>query len=69
MSRTSTLSRSVTKAVTYRLIVMSLDFLAIYLMTGTIRVAALFMVASNLYTTFAYVIHERIWAHIRWGHR
>jgi uncharacterized membrane protein len=38
-------------------------------MTGTIRVAALFMVASNLYTTFAYVIHERIWAQIGWGRR
>ncbi len=46
---------------------MSLDFLTIYLFTGAIRIAVGFMIASNVYTTLAYLIHERIWARISWG--
>ena len=59
--------RSVTKAVTYRLIIVVLDFVTIYLFTGKVRVAAGFMIASNVYTTVAYVLHERAWARIGWG--
>jgi uncharacterized membrane protein len=25
------------------------------------------MVASNIYTTIGYLVHERIWARIAWG--
>lgn len=46
---------------------MCLDFVTIYLFTGTVRVAVGFMVASNVYTTIGYVVHERIWARIGWG--
>ena len=59
--------RSVVKALTYRLVIMCLDFGTIYLLTGTIRVALGFMIASNIYTTIAYFIHERLWAGISWG--
>jgi uncharacterized membrane protein len=55
------------KAITYRILIMILDFVTIYLMTGTVRVAIGFMIASNIYTTLAYFAHERIWARIRWG--
>ncbi len=61
------LRRSAVKALTYRLIIMSLDFGAIYLFTGAIRVAVGFMIASNVYTTVAYLLHERAWAHVSWG--
>jgi uncharacterized membrane protein len=44
-----------------------MDFATIYLFTGMIRIALGFMIASNIYTTVAYVLHERIWARIRWG--
>jgi uncharacterized membrane protein len=67
MARLVSDRRSIMKAVTYRLVVMVLDFIAIYLFTGTVRIALGFMVASNIYTTVAYFIHERIWAHISWG--
>ena len=67
MARLVSDRRSITKAVTYRLVVMTLDFIAIYLFTGAIRIAVGFMIASNIYTTLAYFIHERIWAHISWG--
>ena len=59
--------RSVTKAATYRLVIMILDFTTIYLFTGTVRIALGFMIVSNIYTTVAYFIHERIWARIQWG--
>ncbi len=62
-----TRARSVLKALTYRVAIVCLDFLAIYLLTGQVQVAAGFMIVSNLYTTFGYFLHERIWARIRWG--
>jgi uncharacterized membrane protein len=67
MTRIVSRRRSVTKALTYRTLIMSLDFIAIYLFTGALRIAFGFMIASNVYTTICYVLHERIWARISWG--
>ena len=67
MQRLVSARRSVIKAITYRLVVMSLDFLTIWLLTGAAHIALGFMVASNLYTSLAYLAHERIWARIGWG--
>ena len=67
MTRTVTGRRSVAKAFTYRVVIMSLDFMTIYLFTGAARVALGFMIASNIYTTLGYFLHERAWARIRWG--
>ncbi|HEX5378814.1 MAG TPA: DUF2061 domain-containing protein [Phenylobacterium sp.] len=67
MARVVSTQRSIAKGITYRIIVMCLDFATIYLFTGRVRVAIGFMVASNVYTTVAYVIHERVWARVRWG--
>lgn len=69
MPRTITERRSLTKALTYRLVIMCLDFITIYLLTGTLKMAVGFMIISNIYTTVAYFVHERIWARIRWGVR
>jgi len=67
MERIVTRRRSVVKAITYRILIMSLDFVTIYFFTGAVRVAVGFMVASNVYTTVGYLLHERIWARIGWG--
>ena len=67
MPRNISERRSVVKAVTYRVLIMYLDFGTIFLLTGTRRVALGFMIASNIYTTIAYFLHERAWARIRWG--
>ena len=67
MARVVRARRSIVKAVTYRILIMCLDFLTIYYFTGAIHVALGFMIVSNIYTTVAYVMHERIWAHIQWG--
>lgn len=39
-------------------------FLVIYLLTGKVVTAAAFMIVSNIYTTVAYFLHERVWAGI-----
>jgi uncharacterized membrane protein len=59
--------RSVVKAITYRGVIVCLDFLVIYLLTGKAKTAAGFMIISNIYTTVGYFLHERAWARIRWG--
>ena len=62
-----TTKRSLVKAVTYRAVIIVLDFSVIYVLTGRVDVALGFMVISNIYTTAAYFVHERIWNRIRWG--
>jgi len=64
---TASRKRSVVKAATYRIVIVCLDFLVIYLLTGHVRVALGFMIISNVYTTLGYFVHERIWAHVKWG--
>ncbi len=64
---TETLSRSVLKTLSYRVVILILDFTSIYLFTGKVKIAFGFMLVSNIYTTIGYFIHERIWDKIKWG--
>jgi uncharacterized membrane protein len=65
--RTATSRRSLAKAISYRLVIMTLDFATIYMFTGAAHIALGFMIISNIYTTVGYFAHERLWAHIGWG--
>jgi uncharacterized membrane protein len=67
LTRRVLVRRSVVKAVTYRIAIMCLDFATILWFTGRPGVAVGFMIASNVYTTLAYLGHERLWSRIRWG--
>ena len=67
MQNRASRKRSIVKAITYRAIIVCLDFLVIYLLTGKVMTAAVFMIVSNIYTTVAYFLHERVWAGIKWG--
>ena len=67
MARLVTARRSVVKAVTYRGIIVCLDFATVYILTGAAHVALGFTIVSNIYTTAVYLIHERVWARIKWG--
>ncbi len=64
---TTLIRRSVVKAVTYRIMIMRLDFATIFLLTDAVKAALGFMIISNIYTTAAYLIHERMWTKINWG--
>ncbi len=59
--------RSAVKALTYRLVILVMDFIAVYWLTGSAKMSLGFMAASNVYTTVAYYVHERVWARVRWG--
>jgi uncharacterized membrane protein len=59
--------RSVVKAVSYRVLIVVLDFTVVYLLTGRMSAALGFMLVSNVYTTVAYFVHERVWTRIHWG--
>jgi uncharacterized membrane protein len=65
--REESLRRSLVKTISYRGVILILDFVSIYLFTGQVKVAFGFMIVSNIYTTIAYFAHERIWDCIRWG--
>jgi adenylylsulfate kinase len=61
------LSRSVAKALSYRVIVVVADFAAVYLFTGRVEIALAFVVVSNIYTSILYFFHERFWDRVAWG--
>ncbi|MBS1543876.1 MAG: DUF2061 domain-containing protein [Bacteroidetes bacterium] len=61
------ISRTLLKTVTYRVFILILDFITVYLFTGKAELALGFMVVSNIYTTIGYFLHERFWDRIKWG--
>ncbi len=62
-----TLSRSLLKTISYRVVIIILDFSSVFFLTGKIQLAFGFTLVSNIYTTIAYFFHERVWDEIRWG--
>ncbi len=62
-----TLKRSIVKSLSYRLVIIILDFTTVYIFTGQVKLAIGFMLVSNIYTTVAYFLHERLWDKIKWG--
>ncbi|HTA26535.1 MAG TPA: DUF2061 domain-containing protein [Bacteroidia bacterium] len=62
-----TMKRSIVKSLSYRLVIIVLDFTTVYIFTGQVKLAIGFMLISNVYTTIAYFFHERIWDKIKWG--
>ncbi|MCX6773525.1 MAG: DUF2061 domain-containing protein [Candidatus Micrarchaeota archaeon] len=59
--------RSILKTVTYRIAIIILDFVAVYLLTGKSDLAVGFVIVSNIYSSISYYIHERVWDRIKWG--
>jgi uncharacterized membrane protein len=62
-----TMKRSIVKSLSYRILIILMDFITVYLFTGKVKVAVGFMLVSNTYTTITYFFHERIWDKIKWG--
>ena len=44
-----------------------LDFTTITLFTKRYDIGLYFVMLSNIYTTLAYYIHERVWNKTKWG--
>jgi len=64
-----TRKRSLTKAITYRVAIVILDFTTIYLLTSRLEISLGFTIVSNIYTSVAYYLHERLWNKTDWGRR
>ena len=54
-------SRSVIKAISYRILSISVDTLFVYLITQKIELTLGIVLITNTYSTFLYYMHERIW--------
>jgi uncharacterized membrane protein len=60
-------SRSWTKAVTYRILIIISNGLIVYVYTGEWRTTVDVMSISSVISTLIYFFHERAWNRIRWG--
>ena len=61
------ISRSLVKAISFRIVVVTSDFLIITTVTGSSSAATGIAVFTNLFSTLLYFLHERIWNNISWG--
>ena len=59
--------RSLTKAFTFRLIILAVDFIIIARLIGRTDVAVGIVAISSVIHTFLYFLHERIWNNVGWG--
>jgi uncharacterized membrane protein len=60
-------SRSLIKAITYRLISIVIDSGVAYAITKSSKQTLLLVVASNTISMVVYFIHERAWNRVHWG--
>jgi uncharacterized membrane protein len=61
------IKRSLTKAITFRLIILISDSFIVYFLTHRLDITLGVMFFSNLASTVLYFGHERIWNKIKWG--
>lgn len=59
--------RSITKAFTFRVLVMLADSVIIYALTHRYDLTLGVIILSNLSSTLIYFFHERVWNHVYWG--
>jgi uncharacterized membrane protein len=53
--------RSVVKAISYRILSITVDTIVVYALTRKIELTAGIVLITNTYSTFLYYFHERIW--------
>ena len=61
--------RSIAKSISYRIASLAVDSMVAYLFTRDVALSAGIVVIVNTYSTVLYYLHERVWAHIHWGHQ
>jgi len=60
--------RHIAKTISYRVVSTGIGFLAMYIVTGSLKMGAVFSVAELVYKPVQYYIHERIWyRYIKYG--
>lgn len=61
--------RSGAKALSYRILSISVDSMVAYFFTQNVALSAGIVLFVNGYSTLLYYFHERVWAHIHWGRK
>lgn len=61
------ISRSLTKAITFRVFIIIADTLVLYLLIRRLDIIIGIITVSTLIHTLLYFAHERIWNNIHWG--
>ena len=64
---TDNVTRSVAKSFTFRVAIVISDAVITFALTHRYDLTIGFVVFTNLASTVLYYMHERFWAHIRWG--
>lgn len=59
--------RSVTKSVTFRVLVICSDLVIVYVLTHRVFDTVAITIATNVASTIFYFLHERLWNGIGWG--
>jgi uncharacterized membrane protein len=62
-----TKERSIVKSMTFRMVVILTDLVAVYALTRRIGATIAITVFTNLASTVFYFLHERVWNDISWG--
>lgn len=62
-----TRARSIVKAATWRIGGLAATVAVVWIVTGRVGLAATIGVADTAVKLFAYYVHERVWARIRFG--
>jgi uncharacterized membrane protein len=62
-----TFNRSLIKTISWRLIVLVIDFSIAYLFTQNFDLSSKLAIAKLIAASLFYLIHERIWNKINWG--
>ncbi len=63
----STKMRSLSKALTWRLVAIISTFIIIYVFTGDVAFATSITIISNIINFILYYVHERLWLQVKWG--
>jgi uncharacterized membrane protein len=62
-----TAARSVTKATTFRVLVIVSDIIVVFFLTHKYDLVISVVVFTNIASMVLYIFHERIWNLITWG--
>lgn len=60
-------SRSVAKALTFRILVIISNGILVYLLTGEVKLVLSVVTLTTVINTLLYFLHERIWNKVDWG--
>ena len=69
MKKNDTFTRSLTKTITYRIVIIISTYIVSYWLTEDHTVSFAITSISSIANTILYLFHERLWNAIKWGKR